>query len=478
MDGGHRRSNLNPDFIKVFSEKLELKFVEDGKGDLWETFGPEDIFNYAYSVSPSYASGYADAYADYTAQQQLSVINQGTPPKGAIVFYQESSTTDEPGHIGIADGEGNLISVLTDTQGVTHSSDNIGKPKLGWIFPNEYIFGNDIINTTMPTDSVSRVSTGTTIQYGQEVTGEIVNLGDYQDWTFTGEAGDIVTIRMSQYGGASLFPHVELLDPSGTTVSSDDGTPEGRIENYALAFSGTYTIRASGLYGNYTGGYKLDLELKPLPITITYGQEVTGQIALTGDYQDWKFVGQAGDVVTIRMSQYGGASLFPHVELLDPSGTIVSSNDGTPEASIENYALTSSGTFTIRASGLYGNYTGGYKLDLELKPLPITITYGQEVTGQIALTGDYQDWKFVGQAGDVVTIRMSQYGGASLFPHVELLDPSGTIVSSNDGTPEASIENYALTSSGTFTIRASGLYGNYTGGYELSLALKPSVPKT
>ena len=62
LDGGHRRSNLNPDFIKVFSEKLELKFVEDGKGDLWETFGPEDIFNYAYSVfhSPEYRSRYAE----------------------------------------------------------------------------------------------------------------------------------------------------------------------------------------------------------------------------------------------------------------------------------------------------------------------------------------------------------------------------------------------------------------------------------
>jgi len=50
FEGGHRRSNLNPDFIKAVSDKLELIFVEDGKGDLEETFGPEDIFNYAYAV--------------------------------------------------------------------------------------------------------------------------------------------------------------------------------------------------------------------------------------------------------------------------------------------------------------------------------------------------------------------------------------------------------------------------------------------
>ena len=57
-----REPNLNPDFIKAFSEKLDLKFVEDGKGDLKETFGPEDIFNYAYAVfhSPTYRTRYTD----------------------------------------------------------------------------------------------------------------------------------------------------------------------------------------------------------------------------------------------------------------------------------------------------------------------------------------------------------------------------------------------------------------------------------
>ncbi len=57
-----RRANLNPEFIKVFSNKLGLKFIEDGKGDLKETFGPEDIFYYAYAVFhlPIYRSRYAE----------------------------------------------------------------------------------------------------------------------------------------------------------------------------------------------------------------------------------------------------------------------------------------------------------------------------------------------------------------------------------------------------------------------------------
>jgi len=57
-----RRPNLNPEFIKAISGKLGLKFVEDGKGDLKETFGPEDIFNYAYAIfhSPTYRSRYEE----------------------------------------------------------------------------------------------------------------------------------------------------------------------------------------------------------------------------------------------------------------------------------------------------------------------------------------------------------------------------------------------------------------------------------
>jgi len=62
FDGGNRRPNLNPEFIKDFSDKLGLKFVEDGRGDLEQTFGPEDIFNYAYAVfhSPTYRARYAE----------------------------------------------------------------------------------------------------------------------------------------------------------------------------------------------------------------------------------------------------------------------------------------------------------------------------------------------------------------------------------------------------------------------------------
>ena len=57
-----RRPNLNPEFIKAMEVKLGLRFVPDGRGDLKETFGPEDVFYYAYAIfhSPTYRTRYEE----------------------------------------------------------------------------------------------------------------------------------------------------------------------------------------------------------------------------------------------------------------------------------------------------------------------------------------------------------------------------------------------------------------------------------
>jgi len=59
---GGRRPNLSPAFVAALSEKLALGFVPDGRGDLLQTFGPEDVFSYMYAVfhAPTYRARYAE----------------------------------------------------------------------------------------------------------------------------------------------------------------------------------------------------------------------------------------------------------------------------------------------------------------------------------------------------------------------------------------------------------------------------------
>lgn len=62
LSNKNRRPNLSRAFVDAFSRKLGLTFITDGRGDLQSTFGPEDIFHYAYAVfhSPTYRTRYAE----------------------------------------------------------------------------------------------------------------------------------------------------------------------------------------------------------------------------------------------------------------------------------------------------------------------------------------------------------------------------------------------------------------------------------
>ncbi len=57
-----RVPNLSREFVSAMAERLGLRFVSDGVGDLAETFGPEDVFHYIYAVlhSPTYRERYAE----------------------------------------------------------------------------------------------------------------------------------------------------------------------------------------------------------------------------------------------------------------------------------------------------------------------------------------------------------------------------------------------------------------------------------
>jgi len=57
-----RRPNLNPDFVAELEQRLRLRFVPDGAGDLKRTFGPEDVLHYIYAVlhAPAYRQRYAE----------------------------------------------------------------------------------------------------------------------------------------------------------------------------------------------------------------------------------------------------------------------------------------------------------------------------------------------------------------------------------------------------------------------------------
>ena len=58
-----RIPNLTPEFVNEFSKRVKLEFKSDGKGDLKETFGPEDTLDYIYALFHSHE--YRKRYAGF-----------------------------------------------------------------------------------------------------------------------------------------------------------------------------------------------------------------------------------------------------------------------------------------------------------------------------------------------------------------------------------------------------------------------------
>jgi len=60
-DEKEREPNLTAEFVGELCGRLNLQFKRNGPGDLKETFGPEDLFHYAYAVlhAPAYRARYA-----------------------------------------------------------------------------------------------------------------------------------------------------------------------------------------------------------------------------------------------------------------------------------------------------------------------------------------------------------------------------------------------------------------------------------
>ena len=57
-----REPNLGKGLVEAIGSSLGLEFISDGSGNLQESFGPDDVFNYIYAVlhSPQYRHRYAD----------------------------------------------------------------------------------------------------------------------------------------------------------------------------------------------------------------------------------------------------------------------------------------------------------------------------------------------------------------------------------------------------------------------------------
>ncbi len=222
------------------------------------------------------------------------------------------------------------------------------------------------------------------IKPGEYKTG-CLRQGESKSYTFDADAGDVVTILIGDVNdpfprsaASGFWPRVELIEPNGVRTW-EWGYDSAEINTKEIAESGTYLIIASEHKGTVAGCYGLSMVKNPGtyvndpeddPVPILPDDYKSGYIA-EGDLDGYAFYANAGDVVTILMSDINdpfpvsmASGFWPQVELIEPDGTRTMSW-GYDAAEINAKVINTSGTCLIIAREHKGNIACQYGLTMQ-----------------------------------------------------------------------------------------------------------------
>jgi hypothetical protein len=282
-------------------------------------------------------------------------------------------------------------------------------------------------------------------------------------YIFEGQAGQIVSIAMNE-DNSGIDTRLTLQGADGVTLASNDDSSGGLnalIKAVVLPADGSYLIIPEGY--SETGAYTLSLAgVTPQPIA--FDVPVSDDLETGAIYS---FEGQVGQIVSIAMTE-DDSGIDPRLTLQGGDGALLASNDdssGGTNALIKEVILPADGAYVIIPEGY--SETGAYILQLEATTAsPISV--GQTVSADSA---SRTLWSFEGEAGQVVTITMTE-DRSDIDPYLELFSQDGTLLISNDDTLDSrnsKIEAYTLPADGQYIIRATIYSGGIDGAYRLTL---------
>jgi len=309
--------------------------------------------------------------------------------------------------------------------------------------------------------------TGTITAGGAAVTATTSTPGQNARLTFSGLAGQRISLQMSAVTISSST--VSMYNPDGTIFASAGvGTSGGFIDAKSLPVTGTYTILIDPV-GTYTGSMTLTLyNVVDVTGTITAGgPAVTVTTTIPGQNALLTFSGTAGQ----RASLYMSASLGTSVTIYNPDGTNLASASASffGVAFIDTKVLPATGSYTILVDPL-NTTTGNATVILYDVPPDITVTItigGPSVIVTIATPGQNGMLTFEGTSGQQVTIRITSNTMGAVT--VALLKPDSTsLTSATSLSSSFTLATQTLPTAGTYTISIDPSGAN-TGSMNVSV---------
>ena len=200
----------------------------------------------------------------------------------------------------------------------------------------------------------------------------------------------------------------------------------------------------------------------------------------------------AADRISVRVERLDG-NLVPDVTILDNNQQDVAQSYGADytyaAAEIPDFTLPLANTYTIRVGRQdadSGTTTGNYQLTVtalgagEDNPNNTTVigpvTFDTPVTGEVTGQHWWNLYTLDGEAGDYIQVTAQRTNG-SLVPEVWLLDSNGQELTrgySSYTKDSATLTGFELPYTGQYGIaalRESGISGETSGGFELTVTL-------
>ncbi|NDJ63296.1 MAG: hypothetical protein GYB67_19405 [Chloroflexi bacterium] len=198
-----------------------------------------------------------------------------------------------------------------------------------------------------------------------------------QEWTYSGTAGEEITVAAVDLGRADEFAvgidmDLRVSGPDGVEIAYNDDQPgpdlfgvfDAQIPDLTLPVTGIYTITVGWRQG--AGTYTLGINgNRDIELTGQGVAEVSGQLQDVFPVQRWLLTAEAGATYTITMIAESG-DLDPAIELLNPDGSTLAYNDDASDrelgfdAQLVRVTLPEGGTYVIEASRFAGS--GRYRL--------------------------------------------------------------------------------------------------------------------
>jgi hypothetical protein len=329
--------------------------------------------------------------------------------------------------------------------------------------------GSGMQSDSMMGNASAVIGEVTPIEIGQSVSGELTDAAPAAFFSFTGTAGQSVSII---HVSEDFDSYLVLLDSEENVLAAnDDGAGDlDSLITFTLPSDGTYIIRADS-YGNYngvmvsTGAFTLTLNAVERDV-IEYGQVIDGELTASMPAATFVFTGSAGDSITIRQESNAFDS---YLTLNDPDGFELAYNDdgaGNLNSLIGPLTLPVTGEYTITATSLSRSDVGAFTLTLsrvQIQPAAI----GETVTGSIDSAGAQAFVSFEGAIGDVISVSVD----SEIDTNLTLNDPNNYfLISDEDGgsgvNPE--ISGYVLGQTGTYTLVIGSAVGD-VGEFSLKI---------